>query len=125
MSLKKSLEAVVRGMPDEGSVSLPVAWVRALLEAEDEEGRAGRLLTLEEAAERVQRAPGTVRTWCNSGRLEGAFKLQGRSWRIPEGALQRFLERQAQGEEPTVRTGREADLASWRKVRKEGKRDAA
>ena len=94
MGLVDRLKAVIDGMPDGGSVSLPVIWLRHLLDAEGDSPGTGRLLTLEEAGTIVSRSPGTIRTWANSGQLEGAFKLQNRSWRIPEKALQGFIERQ-------------------------------
>ena len=117
MSLIDRLRAIIDGMPDGGSVSLPVTWLRDLLDAEGDAPGIGRLLTLDEAGEVVGRSPGTVRTWANSGQLEGAFKLQNRSWRVPEKALQNFIERQQAGEHepPTVRAGGPVDLSSWRR----------
>ncbi len=87
MGLVDRLKAIIEGMPDGGSVSLPVTWLRDLLDAEGDSPGTGRLLTLEEAGDIVGRSAGTVRTWANSGQLEGAFKLQGRSWRVPESAI--------------------------------------
>ena len=117
MGLVDRLKAVIDGMPDGGSVSLPVIWLRHLLDAEGDSLGTGRLLTLEEAGTIVSRSPGTIRTWANSGQLEGAFKLQNRSWRIPEKALQGFIERQQAGEHeaPTVRAQGPVDLSSWRR----------
>jgi len=43
------------------------------------------LLTVEQAAERLQLHPNTVRLMLNDGRLRGIKK--GRVWRIPESAL--------------------------------------
>ena len=117
MGLVDRLLAVIDGMPDGGSVSLPVTWLRDLLDAEGESSGVGRLLTLEEAGELVGRSSSTIRTWANSGQLDGAFKLQNRSWRIPESAVQRFIERQqsVEHEPPTVRNSRPVDLGDWRK----------
>ena len=106
-------------MPREGSVTLPVAWLRDLL-AED--GQPGsELLTLDQAAEIVGRASSTVRTWLNQGELEG-FKLNNRSWRIRESALQVFIEKQEAGEHepPTVRSDGPVDLGAWREHTDEG-----
>ena len=117
MSLVDRLKTILLGMPDGGSVSLPVAWLRDLIDAEGDAPGMGRLLTLEEAGEVVGRSPGTIRTWANSGQLEGAFKLQNRSWRVPEKALQSFIERQQAGkhEPPTVRNSGSVDISGWRK----------
>ena len=116
MSLIDRLRAIIDGMPDGGSVSLPVAWLRDLLDAEGDAPGIGRLLTLDEAGEVVGRSPGTIRTWANSGQLEGAFKLQGRSWRVPERVLRSFIERQQAGEHeaPTVRSTGSVDISAWR-----------
>ena len=116
MALVDRLKAVIDGMPDDGSVSLPVTWLRGLLDAEGDSPGTGRLLTLQEAGYIVGRSAGTVRTWANSGQLEGAFKLQGRSWRISESAIQLFVERQQSGEHepPTVRNSGGVDIGAWR-----------
>jgi excisionase family DNA binding protein len=120
MSLKKQLQEIVAGMPEGGSVTLPVAWLQGLLEEAEHEGDVpDELLTLEAVAERVGRAESTVRTWCNSGKLEGAFRLCGRDWRIPESALRSFLEGQVKGDDAAESPGAhgEADLGSWRRIR--------
>ena len=38
----------------------------------------------------------TVRTWANSGKLEGAFRLNGRDWRVPASTLKKYLAGQQQ-----------------------------
>ena len=117
MGIIDRLKAIIEGMPQDGAVQLPVAFLSRLIEAEAADSGMGRLLTLEEAGDIVGRSPGTIRTWANSGQLEGAFKLQGRSWRIPESAIQLFVERQQSGEyePPTVRNG-SVDLGAWRNL---------
>lgn len=124
MSLRNQLRTMVEAMPAGSSVSLPVDFLRGLL---DEISRAGdqpdRLLTLEDVAGEVGRAVSTVRTWCNTGALEGAFRLNGRDWRIPEDALRRYLEAQANPEPPPVAT-EDVDLGAWRRIRQKRK-DAA
>ena len=115
MGLADRIRAIVDPMPDDGAVTLSVAFLRGLLDAEGSEPGTGRLLTLEQAGEIVGRSPSTIRTWANSDQLEGAFKLQNRSWRIPESALQHFIERQQADEPPAVKAGAPVDLGSWRK----------
>jgi hypothetical protein len=121
MSLRSDLEAITRGMPPGSSVTLPTDWLRGRLEEEGGEvSPPDSLLTLEQIADRVGRAGSTVRTWCNLGHFEGAFRLNGRDWRVPESALRRYLEGQTEtGEAPgRAGVGREADLGSWRRVRR-------
>ena len=115
MGLVDRLKAIIDVMPEGGSVSLPVTWLRDLLDAEGDSPGMGRLLTLEEAGEFVSRSPSTVRTWLNTGRLDG-FKLSGRAWRIRESALRSFIERQESGEHepPTIRNSGSVELGDWR-----------
>jgi hypothetical protein len=119
MSVYKRLASMVENMPPGSSVTLPVDWLRELLETEGEGENPDTLLTLGDLAGRMNRAPGTVRTWCNQGLLPGSFKLRNRSWRIPAGALQDFLKGEQKGENrwKGTRGHRDGDLASWRRVR--------
>lgn len=103
---------------------IPVESLRAALDEAEQggdvpaEGSDGEDLTLEEAAERVHRAASTVRGWCNSGVLAGAYRLNGRDWRIPPAALRAYLDRQGERARTTAapRRGKAADLGAWRKV---------
>ena len=97
MGLVDRIRAIVDPMPADGAVTLPVAFLRALLDAEGDEPGMGRLLTLAEAGEVVGRSPSTIRTWLNTGRLDG-FKLNARSWRVRESALQNFIQQQEAGD---------------------------
>jgi excisionase family DNA binding protein len=67
-------------------------------------------LTVAELATRFHRSASTVRDWCEHGRFEGAYKLNGRDWRIPLAALDAFLAAQ-RGEKDT------SPLGAWRAVR--------
>ena len=115
MGLVARLRAMVEHMPPDASVTLSVDWLRAQLVDEGDAPGMG-LLTLDEVAELCGRAPGTVRTWLNTGQLDG-FKLLGRSWRVRASALQEFIVRQEAGEHepPTVRESGPVDLGAWRK----------
>ena len=115
MGLADRLRAIIEHMPDGGSVSLPVTWLRELLNAEGDSPGVGRLLTIEETAEIVGRSPSTVRTWLNTEQLDG-LKLNGRSWRIRESALRSFIEQQEAGEHepPTIRSSESVDIGDWR-----------
>ena len=116
MSLVDRLKAIIDGMPPDGAVTLPVVFLSRLIEAEAAESGLGRLLTLQEAGEIVGRSPSTVRTWLNTGQLDG-FKLNDRAWRIRESALRTFIEWQESGEHepPTVKSEGPVDLSSWRR----------
>jgi len=121
MSLRTQLQAMVDGMPPGSSVSLPVDWLQSLLEQEVK--RVGDmpddLLTLEEVGKRLGRAVSTARSWCNSGKIPGAFRLHGKDWRIPTKALQELIESQSRAEQAPkgIPSHPGAELASWRRLR--------
>ena len=115
--MSKRLRDLLAPLPPDTMVR--AGWVLEHLEA----GQGSDLqdLTLEDVAERVGRAVSTVRGWCNSGRMAGAYRLRGREWRIPQDALRRFLEaeRNQEGQPPTVRSRGSVNLSSWRKLKDE------
>lgn len=114
MSLKEKLERLVSGVPDGGMVLLPVDHVRGWLEDPIE---LVDDLTLEEVAERTGRKPATVRGWCSSGRIPGAYKQNGRDWRITPQGFEEWQRRQREGDDrETVRINPKGDLAAWRKL---------
>ncbi len=119
MNLHRRLSEVVHGLPDGSAVMLPVEAVHTWL-ADESAGTDGPLgdLTLTQVATATGRAVSTIRTWANSGKLPGAYKLNGRDWRIPSSALRAFLDAQANGAgaHPTL-DDREADLSAWRSER--------
>ena len=114
-----TLEDLLRlheAMPPGSSISLSREAVGRLLDGlSPPRGGAqnGSDLTLQEVAERVGRAPSTVRGWCASGRLIGGYRLNGRGWRIPLSALGAFL--RAQEERSAGPTMGGHNLSAWRK----------
>lgn len=81
--------------------------------------QAGRKdLSLEEFAARIDRAVSTARGLCSRGLVPGAYKLNGRDWKIPEASLDAYLNAQSVGKQreefeasittPSIR------LDSWR-----------
>jgi hypothetical protein len=52
--------------------------------------RTDKLLTPEQAAERTQLCPATIRRLCVRGEIPGATKLAGR-WRIPEDGYAQWI----------------------------------
>lgn len=98
---------------------LPVGFILEELGVE-QGGDVGPLgdLTLQQVAEATGRAVSTVRTWCNSGRLPGCYRLNGRDWRVPRAALEAL--RNGKPEPAADRPSRPADLAAWRSERAAG-----
>ncbi len=71
-------------------------------------------MTLDEVASEVGRAVSTVRTWCNSARIAGAYRLNGRDWRVPQAALRKFLDAQGRGEDQHEVQNGETDWNAWK-----------
>lgn len=123
MTLQQQIREIVRVMPRGASVTLPVDFLRELLEEGAAAGEGGIRpdLTVQEVAEGVGRAASTVRTWCGEGRLPGAYRLLNREWRIPHAALDEFLrcQREGQGTPPQRPPGPNdlvgpANISAWR-----------
>jgi len=68
--------------------------------------------TVGELALRFHRSPSTIRDWCEHGRLGGAYKLNGRDWRIPQGAVDAFLVLQRREHQVAP-----VSLSAWRATR--------
>jgi excisionase family DNA binding protein len=98
----------VAGQMPQGGVASPLAFRRlagcgsllayafAGLEraAKQEEGCIvpNEKLTTSEAAQRLGYSSASVRKLCEGGRLDGAFKLLGGHWRVPEQAVEALIE---------------------------------
>ena len=112
----KDLRSLHEAMPPGSAISLSREAVGGLLDGLSlPRGgvQDGSDLSLEEVAERVGRAPSTVRGWCRCGSLVGSYRLNGRGWRIPESALDAFLRGQEEGR--TGSTIGAHNLSAWRK----------
>lgn len=83
-------------LPDGFPVTVPKEYILELLEVSGSEGVTappkGADLTVQEVATRFGRDPSTVRLWISQGRFSGAYRFQGREWRIPPAALAAFEE---------------------------------
>lgn len=115
----------VRGVPEGGSVTLPVDAVRRWLEngaqGRETPGESPRNpvadLTVADIADAHDKAPSTVRGWLQS--VPGVYRL-GQELRIPRRAWREYLDSLAAGGDdsddgpPEVRSSPEADLGSWR-----------
>lgn len=88
-ALRKRLEAIVTDMPPGSAVTLPVDWLRQLLDAEGlsevDDGSPGRPLRLQEVAERYGRSPSTIRGMVR-GR-KAAWCLQDERLRLVDSSL--------------------------------------
>lgn len=115
--LRERLARIVDEMPKEGSVTLPVAWLREQLEDADPEHRIADL-TVGEVADELGRAPSTIRGWLGAGELRG-YRFRGREWRVPPASLAEFVATE-RGEEPRVRRPTQTmDLGAWRQAYQE------
>src|SRR3989442_2660617 len=112
MTLADLRELVAR-MPPGSSVTLSRDALLEAVGAPDAPGMPADLNVAELGA-RLRRSHSTVRGWCEKGRFAGAFKLEGRDWRIPPAAVESFLEAQRRGR------GDHPELGDWRKARRKG-----
>jgi excisionase family DNA binding protein len=71
-------------------------------------------LTIAGLAQLFGKRPSTVRAWVERGDFPGAYKLNGREWRIPNSAVDAFKDRQRGG----AASG--ANLSAWRSVDRKG-----
>lgn len=113
MSLGDRLRELAERLPQGGSLTLTREGLLELAANDDQaEHPAARAdQTVAELAARFHRSASTVRDWCEHGRFEGAYKLNGRDWRIPLTAVDAFLAEQ-RGEKQI------SPLGAWRAVRR-------
>ncbi len=91
VSLNERLRRIVDGMPEGGSVTLPV---RAVHEWLGEQGlQLEPDLTVQQVADLFGKKPQTVRTWIRGGRL-AAYRFGGREYRVTRLAVEEFQERE-------------------------------
>ncbi len=107
-----SLRDAIAALPDEAMV--PVGWIREQL-GSGSGSDALADLTVEQAAEKLSKAPSTVRAWLIAGELRG-YKIHGREWRISPTAIVEFFDDQKNGSgRQAVRSrGQQADLGEWK-----------
>jgi excisionase family DNA binding protein len=91
--LRRNLECLPR------ETMVPVGWVLERLPlTESNEAAPGDVevdFTCEEVAKLLHRKPPTVRAWCAVGRFPGAWRLNGKQWRIPRAAIREFQHQQS------------------------------
>ena len=114
----EDLRTLHEAMPPGSAISLSREAIGGLLDSLPIPERScplSRDLCLKEVADRVGRAVSTVKGWCNRGAFSGAYKLNGRDWRVPEGALETYLASMGATRSRPIRES-STDLASWRRA---------
>jgi hypothetical protein len=115
MSPADRLRQLAERLPPGGSVMLTRDGLLELAvdSGPSDPARPRADLSIADVALHFRRAPSTIRDWCERDRFEGAYKLNGRDWRIPEAALETFLAKQRN-------TSERSQLGAWRGARKAG-----
>jgi hypothetical protein len=93
MNLADRLRDLAERLPPGGSLTLTRDGLLDLAAVDG--GQADQAgpqadLTVAELAAWFHRSASTVRDWCEHGRFEGAYKLNGRDWRIPQTGVEAF-----------------------------------
>ncbi len=114
MNLGDRLLELAERLPPGGSLTLTRDGLLELAagdEGQPDEPAARADFTIAELAARFHRSASTIRGWCEHSCFEGAYKLNGRDWRVPCAGVDAFLS--AQRGEPSV-----SELGTWRAVRR-------
>ena len=115
------LRRAAEALPPGAGLSLSREYLLQVLPADPARVPDVAELSIADVARKFGRSASTVRGWLEDGRLPGAYKLRGRSWRIPPAALDAFLEDQQGGPTsppqpgPALRLKRGQSLGDWRK----------
>lgn len=104
MRLTDRFRRMIDGMPEEGSIILPVAILQGWLD--ETPSGVEPDLTVGQVADHFGRAPGTVRTWIRAGELR-AHWFNNREYRVPWSAVEEYQEKQSQtqSQRPQLVTG--------------------
>jgi excisionase family DNA binding protein len=123
VSTREAFLEVARALQPDELVPMPARLVIAFLggssvaDAPSADPLPPADLTCAQVAERLGRAPSTVRAWIAAGRLR-AYLFQGKEHRITLQALQEFEKGQREGGAQTpspARGSRKPDLSAWRR----------
>jgi hypothetical protein len=116
------LAALLADLPD--GTLLPVGWLRAQLATEPAEGATAATgdtprpdLTPAQFGALLGRSASTARLWCEAGKVPGAWKLAGRSWRIPAASVDWFRESHGAPAPGSTRPTA-GDLSDWQSRKK-------
>ena len=123
---REGLQALASALPPGSAVSVPREWLLELLGGpavrhHAQRGAAPADLTVADLSARFGRQVSTVRGWVERGLFPGAYRFQGREWRIPAASLEAFESRQRKSGEANrpgtmSRSAPVADLSDWREA---------
>jgi helix-turn-helix protein len=117
------LRAMAEAVPPGGAVLLPRDWLVEALEGAGNPAAQPLAvdLTVADLVALFGKRPSTVRSWLEAGLFPNAFKLRGKTWRVPRSAVEAFQasERTQDGKEPApLPQRRSGSLSDYRKVRR-------
>lgn len=101
MSLHTVLARAVEFYPPGSVIPLPVDTIKQWLNDYPANDPL-KDFEVEEIADLEKRSPVTIRNWCRTGIIPGAYKLNKKTWKIPKASYQRFKENQQQPQEAPV-----------------------
>jgi hypothetical protein len=120
------LRALAEALPAGTVVPVPREWLLDLLEGgtaytDPSPGPPPVDLTVADLAARFGRSPSTVRGWLERGMIAGAYRFQGREWRVPAASLVTFEADQRSPRTPRMISGTDhrrgtVDLSAWRRT---------
>lgn len=112
MDPREALRAIATAVSPDQAVTVPAAWLLEVLNAEPPPRPAVSLdLTVEQLAAQFGRKASTVRGWLERGDFPGAYRRQGREWRVPASAVQGYQERQRASASTPAGS---VELGAWR-----------
>jgi hypothetical protein len=123
MTLLERLQQLADALPPGASVTLPREWLLEELGAGQaaDPGVVAVDYTVADLAQLFGKQPSTARSWLEAGLFPGAYKLRGRSWRVPRAAMLAFQQRErarpVQEGQPAP-DGSAGSLSDWRGVRR-------
>jgi Helix-turn-helix domain len=123
----EAIVAKLRGMPP-GSL-VPRDWLLEQLGESTSEIPAPEApevvvdLKIDDLAKLFGKRPSTVRGWVERGDFPGAYKLNGKEWRVPASGVKAFQDAQRTGRQGHESGRRAPRLSRWRRVGATGTAD--
>lgn len=94
---RQALRELAEALPIGAALAVPREWLLDLLGSGEERGTVPPTgsppppdLTVGALAKRFDRAPATVREWCERQVFAGAYRFRGREWRVPLASVLAF-----------------------------------
>lgn len=112
MDPRETLRAIAAAVAPDQAVTVPARWLLEVLDHTPAPPPVVSLdLSVEQLAAQFDRAASTVRGWIERGDFPGAYRRNGREWRVPVEAVRRYQEQQrASAPAPAGAVG----LGDWR-----------